>query len=85
MILYCDNVFATYLTTNPAYHDQSEHVDVDYHFVREMVAKGGLMVRHVPTQLQAAHIFTKGHLLICLLNMVSIYPLFHPAKLEGVY
>ena len=33
---------------------------MDYHFVREMVAKGGLLVRHVPTQSQVADIFIKG-------------------------
>ena len=36
------------------------HIDVDYHFVREMVAKVGLIVRHVHTQSQIADIFTKG-------------------------
>ncbi|KMT09304.1 hypothetical protein BVRB_6g134020 isoform B [Beta vulgaris subsp. vulgaris] len=52
VIVYCDNVSATYLTANPVYHDRSKHIDVDYHFIREMVAKGGLIVRHVPTQSQ---------------------------------
>ena len=58
--LYCDNVSTTYLTSNPVKHDRSKHIDVDYHFVREMVASGGLRVRHVPTHLQVADIFTKG-------------------------
>ncbi|XP_021725051.1 uncharacterized protein LOC110692353 [Chenopodium quinoa] len=58
--LYCDNVSATYPTSNPVQHDRSKHIDVDYHFVREMVTSGGLRVRHVPTQLQVADIVTKG-------------------------
>ena len=60
MIVYCDNISATYLTANPLHYDRSKHIDIDYHFVREMVAKGGLIVRHVPTQSQVADIFTKG-------------------------
>ena len=58
--VYCDNVSATYLTANPVHHDRSKHIDVDYHFVREMLAKGGLIVRRVPTQSQVADSFTKG-------------------------
>ena len=55
--MYCDNVSATYLTANLVYHDCNKHIDVDYDFVREMIAKEGLIVRHVPTCLR---FFTKG-------------------------
>ena len=60
MILYCYNVSATYLTANLVHHDRTKHIDVDYHFVREMVVKGGLMGRPVPNQSQFVDIFTKG-------------------------
>lgn len=59
--VYCDNVSATYLTANPVHHDRSKHIAVDYHFVRERVAHGDLVVRHVPTKLQLADIFTSLH------------------------
>ena len=55
-----DNVSATYLTTNPVHHDRSKHIAVDYHLVHEHFAHGDLVVRHVPTRLQLADIFTKG-------------------------
>lgn len=51
---------ATYLIVNLVQHALSKHIDDDYHFVREMVAKGGLKIRHVPTQLHVADISTKG-------------------------
>jgi hypothetical protein len=34
---------------------------VDYHFVREKVANKDILLQHVPTSLQPADIFTKGH------------------------
>lgn len=40
----CDNISATYLTTNPSHHDCSKHIAVDYHFVCERVADGDVVV-----------------------------------------
>lgn len=36
--LYCDNIGATYLTSNPIYHGHTKHIEIDYHFVRHRVA-----------------------------------------------
>jgi hypothetical protein len=59
-IVYCDNVSAVYLSTNPIQHQRTKHVEIDLHFVRERVAIGAVRVLHVPTTLQFADVFTKG-------------------------
>ncbi|CAA7046048.1 unnamed protein product [Microthlaspi erraticum] len=59
-IVYCDNVSAIYLSTNPVQHQRTKHVEIDIHFVRERVAIGEVKVLHVPSARQIADVFTKG-------------------------
>ncbi|GJY94339.1 ribonuclease H-like domain-containing protein [Tanacetum coccineum] len=59
-LVYCDNVSAIYLTANPVQHQQTKHIEIDIHFVRDMVARGHVRVLHVPSRYQYADIFTKG-------------------------
>nr|XP_016466815.1 PREDICTED: uncharacterized mitochondrial protein AtMg00810-like [Nicotiana tabacum] len=55
----CDNVGAIHLAHNPVFHSRSKHVALDYHFVREKVNLGDLLVSHVSTSHQLADLFTK--------------------------
>ncbi|GKD55997.1 ribonuclease H-like domain-containing protein [Tanacetum coccineum] len=46
IIVYYDNVSAIYLTTNPVQHQRTKHIEIDIHFVRDMVARGQVRVLH---------------------------------------
>jgi hypothetical protein len=59
-VIFCDNVSAVYLSSNPVNHQRTKHIEIDLHFVRERVAAGAFRVLHVPTTSQYADIFTKG-------------------------
>ncbi|GKF36133.1 ribonuclease H-like domain-containing protein, partial [Tanacetum coccineum] len=59
-LVYCDNVSAIYMTTNPVQHQRTKHIEIDIHFVCDMVARGQVRVLHVPSRYQYANIFTKG-------------------------
>ena len=39
-VVFCDNVSAFYLSTNPVQHQRTKHVEIDLHFVRDKVAIG---------------------------------------------
>nr|GEZ98770.1 ribonuclease H-like domain-containing protein [Tanacetum cinerariifolium] len=59
-LVYCDNVSATYLSANPVQHQRTKHIEIDIHFVRDLVTAGQVRVLHVPSRYQYADIFTKG-------------------------
>ncbi|WVZ53456.1 hypothetical protein U9M48_004396 [Paspalum notatum var. saurae] len=58
--LWCDNMGAKYLSSNPVFHARTKHIEVDYHFVRERVTRNLLEVDFVPSADQIADGFTKA-------------------------
>lgn len=58
--LLCDNKSAIFFTNNPVSHKRAKHVELDYHFLRELVVAGKLLTQYVPSHLQVADIFTKS-------------------------
>nr|GEV20145.1 ribonuclease H-like domain-containing protein [Tanacetum cinerariifolium] len=59
-IVYCDNVSAVYLSSNPVQHQRTKHIEIDIHFVWDLVATRQVCILHVPSRFQYADIFTKG-------------------------
>ena len=59
-ILWCDNVSALAIASNPVFHARTKHIKVDFHFIRERVLRKDLQVKFVSTTDQLADIFTKG-------------------------
>jgi hypothetical protein len=58
--LWFDNMGAKYLASNPIFHGCMKHVEVDYHFVRDRVAKKLLDVQFISIEDQVADSFTKA-------------------------
>ncbi|GJR07039.1 ribonuclease H-like domain-containing protein [Tanacetum coccineum] len=59
-LVYCDNISAVYMFANPVQHQRTKHIEINIHFVRDMVTDGEVRVLHVPSRYQYADIFTKG-------------------------
>jgi hypothetical protein len=57
--VWCDNLGATYLSANPIFYARTKHVEVDYHFVHDRVAKKEIQIRFVLFRDQLADVFTK--------------------------
>ena len=59
-LLWCDNVSALAIATNPVFHTRTKHIKVDYHFVREKVLRRDVILKFISTHDQLAYLFTKA-------------------------
>ena len=57
--IYCDNISSIALSINPVFHGRSKHIEIRYHFIRELVENGDLKMEFCKSEQQLASIFTK--------------------------
>jgi EAL domain-containing protein (putative c-di-GMP-specific phosphodiesterase class I) len=57
--LWCDNIGATYMSVNPVFHARTKHVEINFHFVRDLVADKSLEILFIPSSDQLADVLTK--------------------------
>ncbi|KAK6121804.1 hypothetical protein DH2020_044417 [Rehmannia glutinosa] len=57
--IFCDSSSAIELSKNPVLHGRSKHIDVRFHFLRDLVKDKIIKLLHCHTQEQVADIMTK--------------------------
>jgi hypothetical protein len=57
---YIDNKSARQLAENPAHHQRSKHIDIKYHWIRDMVSSATVKLHGVHTDDQRADFLTKN-------------------------
>ncbi|GJU54162.1 ribonuclease H-like domain-containing protein [Tanacetum coccineum] len=85
-LFYCENVSVVYMSANPVQNQRMKHIEIDIHFVRDMVTAGQVRVLHVPSCYQYVDIFTKGlpsALFEEFRSSLSVHP--PPAPTAGAY
>ncbi|RVW90451.1 Copia protein [Vitis vinifera] len=81
MKMYCDNKAAINISHNPVHHDQTKHVEVDKHFIKEKVEDGTICMVYVPTNKQVADVLTKTlsrRSFKQLINKLGMFNLYNP-------
>lgn len=60
IILHSDNQSAITLSENNCYSARCKHIDIRYHFMRDVIQKGIVQINYISTDAQKADILTKG-------------------------
>ena len=55
-----DNIGCISIANNPTHHKRSKHIDIKYHFTRDLIQKGYISFKYLSTGNQFADIFTKS-------------------------
>ena len=48
-VILCDNQSGIRLSENPVFHDCSKHIDIRYHYIRDMLQRGAIRLQHIDT------------------------------------
>ena len=56
--IYCDNHICVKLSENPVFHDKSKHIEIKYHYIRDMVQRGAVKLHYVATDEHIANVLT---------------------------
>ena len=59
MCVFCDNTSVINLSKNPVQHSKSKHIEIRYHFIRDLVEEKTVYLEFINTDNQKADIFTK--------------------------
>ncbi|KAJ4817812.1 hypothetical protein LUZ62_030378 [Rhynchospora pubera] len=57
--IWCDNIGATFLASNPIFHARTKHIEIDFHFCRERIINKEIQVHFLSSSDQIADALTK--------------------------
>ena len=58
--LHCNNQAALKLATDDNYHAHTKHIDIQYHFIHQVVASSAINITYCPMDDMTADILTKA-------------------------
>lgn len=58
--ILCDNKSVIAMEKNPVYHSRTKHIAIKYHYVREVIANGDVVLKYCKSEEQLADIFTNA-------------------------
>ena len=58
-MIHHDNQSCVKMSVNLVFHDKSKNIEIQYHFIHDMVHKGVVELQYIPTDDQTADVLTK--------------------------
>ena len=59
VVVFSDSQSAIQLCKNPVFHDRTKHIDVRFHYIRDIVEKGIVKLEKIPSEFNPADMGTK--------------------------
>ena len=59
MTMHCNNQTAIHIAGNPVFHERTRHIEVDYHFIREIMTSKKVLTPCLKSEYQLG-VFTKA-------------------------
>ena len=59
VVVYCDNSSAIDISKNSVQHSKTQHIEIRYHFIRDLVERKIVSLEYIPTERQNADTFIK--------------------------
>ena len=47
------------MSENPVFHDKSKHIEIKYHYIRDMVQRGAVKLQYIAMEEQITDVLTK--------------------------
>ena len=73
--VFCDSQSAIYLAKNQVHHSRTKHIDVRFHFIREIIDEGDILLKKIRTADNPADMLTK---------LVPLHKFKHCLDLTGI-
>ena len=79
MVIFCDNQAVTYVANYPLFYERRKHIEVDCHFIRDMVMAKQIVTSYVTSGARLGNIFSKAlfrksfSIMCNKLGMINIY------------
>ncbi|KAG8485681.1 hypothetical protein CXB51_019023 [Gossypium anomalum] len=74
--VFCDSQSVIFLTKDQMFHERTKHIDVRYHFVRDIIARGDIVVSKISTHENPADMMTKSLPITKFEHCLSLSPSF---------
>jgi len=59
IMVFCDNQSVVQLTNDQMFHERTKHINIRYHFVRDVISEGNVLAKKINTEANPTDILTK--------------------------
>ena len=57
--IFCDNQSCVKLSKNLVFHEKSKHIEIKFHYIRDMVQRGEMKLQYMEIKEQVAYVLIK--------------------------